>query len=239
MELKTQTAPKAATAAPWLKNFVTIQSQALGPIIRLLTASNQPKHRKTLKNGSKTQAGRKSYLKEFEETPKSGVHALSSPRRTASFRAPSTADGRIRRIFREKFLSLKKFSQKKWWLLGFLLNITFLVIQNGRDEALFTNLSFSHLNFPKMTLISLVYMNRCSTLPRSFIFIISLLIPLMVHEYMLFVPFVASKIDLQHPNRDVSKNVSTQVSQKIAKFYVLTRFCETIVTVQSVSSSEI
>ena len=31
----------------------------------------------------------------------------------------------------------------------------------------------------------------------------------MVHEYMLSVPFIASKIDLQHPKRDASKNVPT------------------------------
>ena len=30
----------------------------------------------------------------------------------------------------------------------------------------------------------------------------------MVHEYMLSVPFVASKTDLRHPKRDASKNVS-------------------------------
>ena len=31
----------------------------------------------------------------------------------------------------------------------------------------------------------------------------------MAHEYMLFVPFVASKIDLWHSERDASKNVPT------------------------------
>ena len=74
---------------------------------------------------------------------------------------------------------------------------------------MFTNLSFSDLNFPKMTSMSFFYQNRYSVLPRSSIFIISLLIPLMVHEYMLYVPFVASKIDLRHPKRDASKNVPT------------------------------
>ena len=43
------------------KKFSTIRSQVLGPIKRPLTASNQPKHGKTLKNGNKTQVGRKSY----------------------------------------------------------------------------------------------------------------------------------------------------------------------------------
>ena len=69
--------------------------------------------------------------------------------------------------------------------------------------------SSSDLNFPKMTFVSLFYQNRYSALPRSSIFIISLLIPLMVHEYMLFMTFVTSKIVLWHPNRDASKNVST------------------------------
>ena len=31
----------------------------------------------------------------------------------------------------------------------------------------------------------------------------------MVHEYMLYVTFVASKIVLRHPKRDASKNVPT------------------------------
>ena len=31
----------------------------------------------------------------------------------------------------------------------------------------------------------------------------------MVHEYMLFVPFVALKTDLRHPRSDASKNVLT------------------------------
>ena len=58
-----------------LNKIPTIRSHVLGPIKRPLTASNQPKHRKTLKMGVKTQVGRKSYLKEFEETPDPGVHA--------------------------------------------------------------------------------------------------------------------------------------------------------------------
>ena len=31
----------------------------------------------------------------------------------------------------------------------------------------------------------------------------------MVHEYLLYVTFVASKIVLRHPKRDASKNVTT------------------------------
>ena len=87
-------------------------SHVLGPIKRPLTASNKPKHGKTLKNWNKTQVGRKSYLKEFEETPKSEVHALFSPRRTISLLAPSTADGRIAQDSREKLLLLSLTSKK-------------------------------------------------------------------------------------------------------------------------------
>ena len=35
------------------------------------------------------------------------------------------------------------------------------------------------------------------------------LIPLMAHEYLLYMAFVASKIVLRHPKCDASKNVST------------------------------
>ena len=38
----------------------------------------------------------------------------------------------------------------------------------------------------------------------------------MAHEYALYVTFVASKIVLQHPKRDASKNVSTPT---VSKFY--------------------
>ena len=54
------------------QKFPTIRSHVLGPIKRPLTASNQPKHRKTLKNGNKTQVGRKSYLLELSKTRKPG-----------------------------------------------------------------------------------------------------------------------------------------------------------------------
>ena len=57
------------------QEFLTIRSHVLGPIKRPLTASNQPKHRKTLKMGIKTQVGRKSYLLELSKTRKTGVHA--------------------------------------------------------------------------------------------------------------------------------------------------------------------
>ena len=60
--------------------------------------------------------------------------------------------------------------------------------------------------------------------------------PLMTHEYMLYVTFVASKIILRHSKCDVSKNVPTPT---VSEFDVLARFHETIPTVNSVSSSEI
>ena len=64
---------------------------------------------KSTKNGNKTQVGRESYLKEFEETPDPGVHALSLPRRTASLLDSKRSNGRITRDLREKSetLSLK------------------------------------------------------------------------------------------------------------------------------------
>ena len=63
--------------------------------------------------------------------------------------------------------------------------------------------------------------------------------PLMAHEYVLYVTFFASKIALLHPNRDASKNVPTLTILEFTKFDVLARFPETIPAVKSVSSSEI
>ena len=63
--------------------------------------------------------------------------------------------------------------------------------------------------------------------------------PLMAHEYVLYVTFVASKIDLRHPKRDASKNVPTPIVSEFYEFYVLARFCEMIPMVKSISSSEI
>ena len=60
--------------------------------------------------------------------------------------------------------------------------------------------------------------------------------PLMAHDYVLNVTFVASKIVLQHPNRDASKNVPTPT---VSEFDVLARFRDTILMVKYVSSSEI
>ena len=44
--------------------------------------------------------------------------------------------------------------------------------------------------------------------------------PLMAHEYVLYVTFVASKIILRHPKHDASKNVSTPT---ISEFYEILR----------------
>ena len=82
----------------------------------------------------------------------------------------------------------------------------------------------SDLNFPKNDL----YVPLCpfisqflhSALSRPTIFIISLLIPLMTHEYVLYVIFVASKIVLRHPKRDASKNALTPT---ISEYYEILR----------------
>ena len=47
--------------------------------------------------------------------------------------------------------------------------------------------------------------------------------PLMAHEYVLYVTFIASKIVLRHPNRDALKNVSTPT---ILEFYEILRASE-------------
>ena len=115
----------------------------------------QLKHLKSTKNGNKTQVEGKSYLLELSKTRKSMVHALSSLRRTTSLLAPSTVDGRIRRIFREKFLS-KAFLSKMVAAGKILVLHDFLVFKNwGRQ--LFEILSSSDLKtLPKMTVISLI-----------------------------------------------------------------------------------
>ena len=93
---------------------------------------------------------------------------------------------------------------------------------------------FSNLRILKMTFMSFFSQFCHSALSRPSIFIIFLLMPLIAHEYLLYVTFVALKIVLPHPNRDALKN-----SRNWTKFYVLARFRETIPTVKSVSSSEI
>ena len=74
---------------------------------------------------------------------------------------------------------------------------------------MYTILSSSDINFPKMTFMSFHFPVLYSALSRPSIFIIYLLITFMAHEYALYVTFVASKIVLRHPNHDASKNVST------------------------------
>ena len=76
------------------------------------------------------------------------------------------------------------------------------------------------LTFQLMTNASLSLDFRHLALSWPSIFIISLVIPLMAHEYVLYVTFVASKIVLRHPNRDASKNVSTPT---VSKFYEILR----------------
>ena len=78
----TQTAPNLWAVSDGGKNpqeILTIRSHVLGPIKRPVTASNQPKHGKTLKNGNKTQVGRKSYLLELSKHANPG--STRCPRR--------------------------------------------------------------------------------------------------------------------------------------------------------------
>ena len=221
------------------QEFLTIRSHVLGPIKRPLTASNQPKHRKTLKNGNKTQVGRKSYLLELSKTPKSGVHALSSTRRTASLLAPSTADGRISRDLREKLSLSLKLSQK-WWLLEEFWFFTFFALDFKWRRRLLAILSSSHLKSnSKIPVISLLlrfdirhYLGR----PFSS-FLYSYHLWYMSTCYLC----ISSHRKSVYGTRTAMprKTCRHRLSPKIMKFYVLTRFRETIPTVQSVSSSEI
>ena len=57
-------------------------------------------------------------------------------------------------------------------------------------------------------------------LSRPSIFIISLLLPFMTHEYLLYLIFVASKIVLRHLKRDASKNVTTPT---VSEFHEILR----------------
>ena len=73
-------------------------------------------------------------------------------------------------------------------------------------------------------------------LPLPSIFIIILLMQHISHKYMLYVTFVTSNFFLRHPILGASKNVQIPT---ISEFDVVVRFCETIPTMKSVSSSEI
>ena len=66
---------------------------------------------------------------------------------------------------------------------------------------------FSNLRIPKMTFMSFFSQFCHLALPRPSIFIISILMPLMAHEYVSCVIFGASKIVLRHPKSDASKNL--------------------------------
>ena len=104
----------AATGCSILfQNFILIRSQDLGPIKRPLTASIDSNIRKVLKMGIKLKWGETPTSRSLRKLPKSGTHVKPFPRRAVLLLVPKTADGRIARYFREKFLSLKKISQEK------------------------------------------------------------------------------------------------------------------------------
>ena len=63
--------------------------------------------------------------------------------------------------------------------------------------------------------------------------------PLIAHEYVLYVTFVASKIVFRHRNSMPRKTCKFRLSRNSTKFDAVAIFCETIPTVKSVSSSEI
>ena len=113
----------AATGCSILfQNFILIRSQDLGPIKRPLTGSIDSNIRKVLKMGIKLKWGETPTSRSLRKLPKSGTHAKPFPRRAVLLLVPKTADGRIARYFKEKFLSLRKISQKR------LLDLTGLQI---------------------------------------------------------------------------------------------------------------
>ena len=122
-----------------LKKNSTIRSHVLGPIKRPLTASNHPKHGKTLKNGNKTQVGRKSYLLELSKTRKSGVHTKPASRRTFLLLIPKPANGRISRFSREKEDLLSLETPLKPTASPLLLQFTFwpLLLREKKHYSLF------------------------------------------------------------------------------------------------------
>ena len=108
--------PKSAVEQPRLlhlisKKIVTIRSQGFRPITRPLMASIDSNIRKVLKMGIKPKLGENPTSRSLRKLPKSDTHEKPSPRR-AVLLVPKPADGRIRRIFREKFLSKEK-TQKR------------------------------------------------------------------------------------------------------------------------------
>ena len=155
-----------------------MRSHVLGSIKRPLTASNQPKHRKTLKNGNKTQVGRKSYLWSCQKLANPGStrsllrveHFCLQLRRKPTVRSWSNS--------REKSetLSLESPFSSSAQLLDMptLIHVFFCSFNLGR-RPLLVILSFSDLNrfqklqffpsFPVLTFgtISAVQFNHFST----------------------------------------------------------------------------
>ena len=48
--------------------------------------------------------------------------------------------------------------------------------------------------------------------------------PLMAHDYVLYVTFVASRFVLRHPKRDASKNVPTPIVSEFDEILRLAKF---------------
>ena len=164
---------------------------------------------------------------------------MSSPHRTTSLLAPSTAKGPIARDLREKHpLSLKPSQTKAHCILQW--PPTFLFLPNVRDEPLLAILSSSHLKsisiIPIMSLFLRFDIRYYLSHPFSS----------FIYSYHLWYMSTCSMCLSSHRktfygtrNAMPRKTCRLRLSQKIMKFYVLTRFCETIPTVQSVLSSEI
>ena len=198
----------AVTAAPFgVPKILSIWSQGLGPIKRPLTTSFDSNIDKVLKKGIKPKLGENPTSRSLRKLPKFGTYEKPSPRRAAFLLVPKTADGRISYNPREKedILSLKN-AIFCYWKSPVLPPVFF----SFQFEKMSTMQEFVLLSFEtnsKMPILSFFPPFCHSALPRPSIFIISLLMPLMEHEYVLDVTFVASKIVLRHPNRYASKNV--------------------------------
>ena len=102
-----------------------------------------------------------------------------------------------------------------------------------------TILSSSDLNFLKMTFMSLHFTVLIFGNITAVHFHYFSLIPLMAHEYVLYVTFVASKSFYGTRTAMPRKTCQLRLSRNSTKFYVLARFRETIPTVKSVSPFEI
>ena len=109
----------------------------------------QPKHQQNTKNRNKTQVGRNPTSRSLKKLPKSGTHAKPSPRRAFLLLVPKPADGRIRRIFREKFLSLRKKNTKMATGLPILHSTFFVLLLTLEKKHCSIFSSFSDLTTPK------------------------------------------------------------------------------------------